>query len=239
MGPTQTSPPKKAAASVAMINPHKKTGLPPRKIKASPTQKKNVRKPSSSIPILTVTRFTHPLSLEMFTYTKGGNDGFLNELVTRLNGDGQDETLVPPSQALQDGNFHSCPFRRKPNSANENLRGANGYYRRVILRYPPENESTPETRQIGLTILSTFLKDPLFNRYPPPVIELIDETNEQNLPALDDFFMDDTIKEIMQEDVEASHLNASFFNDYHDFAIKCWGHPFISTWASSLGFPRT
>jgi hypothetical protein len=128
------------------------------------------------------------------------------------------------------------PYQRLPNTPNEHAVNGNGFWRQMVLRYPPEGESTPETRQEGLSLLSTFLKDPLHTRYPPTVITLIDETDIDNIPSLDHYFFDDTIQEIMIEDLDETILNGTFFNEYSDFALKCWAYPFVSNWAVSLGF---
>jgi hypothetical protein len=218
-------------------NPYKKeSSSPPRKTKSSPTTKKIKR--IGGEPTLTVTRFMDPLTLELFIYSRTpGNDGYLNGLQVALAGSTADGTVVPPSPVLVNGNFHSVPWRRMPNTANQHAVSSNQFWRCVILRYPLEGESTPETRQQGLELLSTFLRDPAHTRFPPAHITLIDETNDDNAPSLDHFLFDDTIEEVMKEDIDENLLNGNFYSNYNQFALKCWAYPFNSPWARSLGFP--
>ena len=218
-------------------NPYKKkASSPPRKIKAKPTPKKS--KKIGGEPTLTVTCFMNPLSVELFSYSRiPGSDGYLHGLQVALAGAEADGTVVPPSPVLVEGNFHSVPYRRKPNTASEHALNVNGFWRCVILRYPPGGESTHETRQEGLALLSTFLKDPSYTRYPPANITLIDETDEDNPPSLDHYLFDETIQEVMTEDIDETLLNGNFYSGYNEFALKCWAYPFYSAWARSLGFP--
>lgn len=231
------APRSPAKASTGIKSPHNKpNSSPPRKIKSSPTPKK-IKKIGSDL-TLTVTKFSYPLTCEMYIYSsKTVNDGYLNGIQVALAGVRSDGTVVDPVPILVEGNFHSCPYRRIPNTANEHALSGNGFWRMVILRYPPEGESTPETRQLGLTQLETFFKDPEHSRYPPVNITLSDETVEENLPSLDHYFFDDTIKEIMTEDLEENILNSTFYTEFNEFAKKCWAYPFVSAWGRSLGFP--
>lgn len=237
MAPIGKKSTEKAKTPLKSDNPYKKnTSSPPRKLKQSPTPKKN--KKVGGEPTLTVIRFMDPLSLELFIYEKNiGSDGYLNGLQVALGGIGPDGNVVPPSPLLVEGNFHSVPYRRKPNTASEHALSANGFWRCNILRYPPEGESTNETRQEGLRLLSTFLKDKAHTKYPPANITLIDATDEENPPSLDHYLFDETIQEVMTEDIDETILNGNFYSGYHDFAIKCWAYPFNSVWARSLGFP--
>ena len=117
--------------------PSKKPPSPPRKKKTTPTPRKTVQK-GELLPTLSVTRFPAPISCEMYIYTlKTGNDGYLNGLQVALAGS--------TSDVLTEGNFHSVPYRRMPNSANEHAVNGNDFWRNVILRYPPQQDSTPET----------------------------------------------------------------------------------------------
>lgn len=226
-----SSPPEKAPIK----NPYN-IKTPSAKKKGSVTPKK-VKKLGGS-PTLTVTRFVSPFRCEAYIYSsKPGSDGYLNSVQVTLAGTRSDGTPVPPSPVLTQGNFHSTPYRRLPNTSNEHAVNANGFWRQMVLRYPPEGESTPETRQEGLALLSTFLKDPQYTRFPPSTITLIDETDHENLPSLDHYFFDDTIQEIMTEDLEETILNGNFYNEYTEFASKCWAYQHISTWGHSLGFP--
>ena len=114
----------------------------------------------------------------MYIYSsRPGSDGFMNEIQVCLAGVRSDGTVVPPSDVLTAGNIHSVAARRLPNTANGHAvnGNGNGFWRYVILRYPPQGDSTPETRQEGLACLNTFFKDPMHSRFPPAHITLIDE----------------------------------------------------------------
>ena len=86
-------------------------------------------------------------------------------------------------------------------------------------------------------MLKEFLMNPQFCDYPPHEITTIDATDPENVPSLDDFFLDNDIKDFMEEDVEALNLNANFYENFPEFAVKCWGGSNYSQWARSLGFP--
>ena len=146
---------------------------------------------------------------------------------------------MPPSEELDSGNFHRTDFRRQPNTDNEHLTNdADDFWRRVVIRYPPNQESTPESRQEGLKLLSAFFKDPKHSKFPPKEITLIDATDEDNFPPLDEFLMDEDIRACMEEDMDRKILNGSFYGQYKEFALKCWGHSFVSQWAvNTLGYP--
>ena len=204
------SPSKTATSGSGNIAVKKQSASPARKKKIVPTPKKI--KTIGSAPTLTATRFSHPFTCEMFIFSfKPGNDAYLNGIQVALAGTRSDGTVVPPCPVLVEGNFHSVPARRLPNTANEHALNGNGFWRYCILRYPPQGDSTPETRQEGLALLSTFFKDPAYSRYPPTNITLIDETNDQDPPSLDHYFFDDTIQEIMTEDLEETTLNGNFY----------------------------
>jgi hypothetical protein len=225
-----SSPP---AMAVTVKNPYIKTPLAKKKTSVTPKKAKKL----AGAPTLTVTAFSNPFRCEAYVYSsKSGSDGYLYEVQCALAGIRSDGTVVPPDPVLVEGNFHSTVYRRLPNTKNEHALNGNGFWRQMVLRYPPEGESTSKTRQEGLSLLSTFLKDPLHTRYPPTIITLIDETDVDNVPSLDHYFFDDTIQEIMIEDLDETILNGNFFNEYSDFALKCWAYPFVSNWAVSLGF---
>jgi len=226
-----------SGAGLPKAGPTKKSNSlsPSRKTKPSPPTKKT--KQARNQLVLTVLAFMFPFAFEVYILSKGTNDGYLNGLLCWLSGSNPDGTDVPPSAELDEANVHSCPYRRVPNTANVPLEGDNRFWRRIIVRYPPEGESTPATRQKGLQLISTFFKDPVHSRFPPQNIELVDATDEENPKSLDEYFMDADIKTLMQEDMEEGILNNTFFGTFTDFARKCWKYPFVSPWAMSLGFP--
>lgn len=66
---------------------------------------------------------------------------------------------------------------------------------------------------------------------------MIDLTNENDPPALDEYFMDNDIKTFMEEDIHEDQLNSQFAINYPYFARKCWRYNYISEWGlQTLGF---
>ena len=111
-------------------------------------------------------------------------------------------------------------------------------WRKVILRYP-EGGTTPTTREEGLKVAKKFLMDSNFTDYPPSDITTIDATDEDDLPSLDQFFVNLDIKKIMQQELSSDILDCNFFQSYPDFAKKCWSGATNFVYALSLGFPTS
>jgi hypothetical protein len=61
--------------------------------------------------------------------------------------------------------------------------GADGYSRWWMIRYPKENESTPETRKEGLHVIKIFFMSKKGTNFPPNDIKLVDDT-DGDVPAV-------------------------------------------------------
>ena len=187
-------------------------------------------------PTLHAIGFAGGISIEAYIYNKpNGEEGFTYgyKKYFREDDDSSDD--------LKDGNFVGYTSRRIPNTDNEKMSVSNGseYTRILMTRYDPSNESTPETRKEGLRFLSNFLKDKRFSEYPPKDIETSDRTNVDNFASLDEYFLDDKIKEILIQDVEEETLNPDFFEKFNAFASKVWKYKHTSAWAKNmLGYPK-
>ena len=142
------------------------------------------------------------------------------------------------SQDLDGANFTAYMYRRQPNSNNQVMHNdGTDFWRMLLIRYPPNGESTAQSRQEGMEALRQFLMDDRFSDFPPSTIGLTDATDEENYTPLDDLFLDSGIKTLMEEDVPVHDLNSNFYASYPDFALKCWGGRFRSPYANILGFP--
>ena len=218
-GKTKAGSSKQAGGSGSPIK-KKKNELPGRK------------KKRNTAPTLTVYAFHETFALEAYIYDHNEDDGYTRSYRQMIDG-------VPEFQCseLQEANFNRYYYRRRPGSNNEILVGRKNYWRLIMIRYPPEQESTAETRQQGLEVLSSFLKNPEYTRFPPKTIDTIDATSEDNPLPLDHFFLDRDIQEIMEEDIEEANLNSDFFQKFPDFARLCWSGNHYSNWARGLGFP--
>ena len=194
----------------------------------------NVRKNKKATPTITVYAFDPAFKLEMYLYTKNDhNDGFLNELKQLL--EPNDEVECDYMDAM---NFCYILPRRVPQSANQiAINESSEYWRQVIVRYTGGEESTAESRQEGARTLKRFFMDRAYHRYVPNDVYIVDGTNEDNPHALDEFFMDDDIKRIMETDLEESALNSEFYETYTEFARKIYSGDYASAYAHSLGFP--
>ncbi len=145
--------------------------------------------------------------------------------------------LDPAPQTLVDANVTAHVNRRIPFSNNQVLKQANtDFNRAIIVRYPKEGESTPQTRETGLNLIGDFLMDRNFSKFPPFSIEKEDITDLDNPPPLDKFFMDDQIKEFLIQAIDAKDLDESFVNTYPEFAKLCWSGKYVSDFARTLGF---
>ncbi len=140
-------------------------------------------------------------------------------------------------QGLKDANFGPIVFRRDPGTDDEPLEGQKGFWRQIIIRYPSEQESTPETREEGLRVLKAFFLRKDTQQFPPSDITTHDAADPENPPPLDRYFMNETIKNFMEEDINETSLNESFVQEWPEIAAKCWASSQVSQWAYSLGFP--
>jgi hypothetical protein len=220
-------PPKKVAApakGVPTIPKRKKEG-------ASPFTKKK-----KNVPTLTVHSFSEPLGLEAYICEqREGNDGHLKGVEDVL---GDKLTCDYFTKAL----FYRVANRRVPKSpTNEILTFSDPkkskIWRKIIIRCP-EGGTSPASHEEGLKIAKKFLMDENFTDCPPSDIVTRDATEPDDLPSLDQFFLDTDIKRILQQELHENILNCTFFESYPDFAAKCWSGATDSSHATSLGFPN-
>ncbi len=106
--------------------------------------------------------------------------------------------------------------------------------------YPLNGISTAEDRQVALDVLKGKFLSKEFSNFPPDAIETIetiDAMNEENPHALDLFFLDSDIVDIIKEQVAESDLTSEFFHNYADCAKKLWSGIYYPNFARELGFP--
>lgn len=179
-------------------------------------------------PRLKVLAFSGEFTFEAYFYEKyNGDEGYVYKLKEYYRGNLEDK-----SDDIDNLNLVDMVSQRVPDS--DNMRApqsaTESYPRTIFIRYPEGNESTPETRQEGLQALRRFFQDRRFSEYPPNRIDLVDLTDEDNPPALDEYFLDDDIKRFMEEDLPEARLDREFATNYPDFARKCWKYNHISSW---------
>ena len=203
------------------------------KIKTSTPQKRT----KSGNPILKVIAFPDEFSFKAYFYLKSNGDEAYVYTLKEYHRGNLDET----SDDIDNLNLVDMVPQRVPNSDNVRMRisqsDSTSYPRTVFIRYPEGNTSTAETRQEGLNALRNFFMDERFNNYPPRNINLVDATDEENPPTLDEYFLDDDIKTLMEEDLNPGSLTSDFATEYPEFARRCWKYNHISTWGLyTLGF---
>jgi hypothetical protein len=213
--------------------------MPPTKAAGTlPKRKKDGATPftkNKNLPTLTVHSFAEPLELEAYIYEqREGNDGYLRGAEEVLGG-------ATTCDYFTDAQFHRVVNRRKPKSpVSEILTFSDPtkskIWRKIIIRYP-EGGTTSATRQQGLKIFKRFLMDDNFTKFPPRDIVTRDATDPQDVPSLDQFFLDVDIKRILQQELSPNILDCNFYDAYSDFAFKCWSGPTSFSFAASLGFP--
>ena len=141
-------------------------------------------------------------------------------------------------EELTEANFIGLKAQRNNEiNGNERLNGSDGYVRWWMTRYPPENESTPETRQEGLRVLKTFFMSNKATKWPEDDINVHDATPD--VPAvLEKFFVDDDIEEIVKTSFHVSEMNDDFYEKYTSVAKTLYLEKDPSHFAKSvLGFP--
>ncbi len=144
----------KPSAKASPIGKSKMVKPPsPKKKKQAPNMRENLKKKKQKpIPTLSVLGFEDPLSVEMYEYTLNKNKpGFINNFRKWSRGELENDSLT-------EANFIGLKMQRDyVSDANEALYYDDGYARFWMIRYPPSNASTVETRQEGLRVLKTFL----------------------------------------------------------------------------------
>jgi hypothetical protein len=222
-----------------MVHPAKKA-TSSGKVKSpfpSPTKKKKKDMPrslsnGSNTLTLKIVGFCEPFDMEAIFYERSPDkDGFLHGVTRYMKGD----FGLMTNSDFDNANFIEIVDRRMRNSANEKFMDGQ-FSRKVAIRIPPNGESTPASRLEGLEAFAKLLHDTRFQTYPPRSLVKLDITDETNYAPLDDFFMDETIKVFLENNVETSDLDVTFVSKFPDFARKCWGGVHFSDFAISLGF---
>ena len=117
------------------------------------------------------------------------------------------------------------------------MRDNHDYPRCLFIRYLRQGISTPETRAEGLEVLSAFLRDRNYSKYPTAAITTMDITNMENPQSLDQFFMDNDIVEFITTEFDADDLTTDFFIQFPVLASQLWAGQNYPDFARSLGFP--
>lgn len=196
---------------------------------------------------------THKHGLTTINVFRCGPPGtFTFECVTVVKPDGSEYFVYPIKQyfsgtekqlhnPLQVANLHGLFDQRVPNTEEEKMKvhsSSGNLTRTVFVRYPEGNESTSETRKVFAGAISDFLQDERFFRYPLRTVSIVDLTNDNDPIALDEYFMNNDIKNFMEEDLGPDVLNENFYKNYTSFAKVCWKYNHTSQWAEEkLGFP--
>lgn len=205
----------------------------PKKARQVPNMReKLLSKKEKPVPTLRVHGFEDPLAVEAYEYTLSDTkSGFINKYRLWAKG----ELTV---EALTAANFNNTKVQRdKSRSDNEPLLDGEGYSRVWMVRYPPGGESTEDTRKEGLEILKTFFMSKIATDYPPKTIKLVDETTD--VPnALDKFFLDSDIEEILKVSFDIMELEEDFYEKYPVAARMIYSGNEPSVYAKEhLGFP--
>ena len=185
----------------------------------------------SKKPTLTVYIFSPDLGVEAYLYTKDDhNDGFLNTFSKFNKGELE-------SSLLSEAGFTGYRPRRRFPGSSEVLTDSKCFWRFVILRYV-RTTSTPETRQIGLGVLSEFFSATSNGFFPPSEIHSQDASGDGTTYfALDNFFRDDAIQQIIEAEIAPEELNTEFCTKYPALAAQLWSVGPYPEWARTiLGF---
>jgi len=208
----------------------------PTKKRGSPAKKKMDSPPGKKKNGLTIRAyvFASPISIEAYVFERNSmKDGYTHGARKYLRGD----FGLEKHEGLESLGWIRLFTRREPFSANEPLKDVDGYNRCIFARYPPDQESTQETRQAACNALRDFFMDDRFSDYPAPDVTIENNCKEDEPEPLDKFFKDEQIKEFLIHEVPDDDLNNTFVTQYPDFAVKCWAGPHKSEWArASLGY---
>ena len=221
----------KSTTKVAAIAKATKTKPPsPKKAKKAPNMREKLKE--KQVPTISVLGFIDPLSIEKYEYTLNATkDGFTNNFKLWAQGKLDVEELTA-------ANFIGVKFQRNDEvQGNETLMSMTGYPRVWMIRYPPEGESTPETRDEGLRVLKTFFMSKKGSMYPEKNLEIVDKTSD--VPAvLEKYFLDADIEEIIKASFDFSELDDGFYEKYTEFAESIYSEKEPSDFAKTiLGFP--
>ena len=205
----------------------------PKKARQVPNMRQKLQnKKEKPVPTIRVYSFEEPFAIEAYEYTlTDSKPGFINKY--RLWAKGELEV-----EALTAANFNNTKVQRdKSKTDNEPLLDDEGYSRVWLVWYPPGGESTGETRKEGLEILKTFFMSKIATDYPPKTIKLVDATSD--VPnALDKFFLDSDIEEILKSSFDITELEEEFFEKYPVASKMIYSENEPSAYAKEhLGFP--
>ena len=205
----------------------------PKKAKFQPNMRDNLKKKKDKpVPTINVYSFHEPIAVEAYTYTiTPTKDGFLNKFRIWLKAELEVDELT-------EANFVALKTRRdKDSPGNVPLKDDDDYNRMYMIRYPPQNESTKETRSEGLRVLKNFFMSKKSTTYPPADILTVDRSVDEP-SVLEDFFLDDDIEEIVKASCEITELEETFFENYKTFALNIYRYKEPSNFAKDqLGFP--
>jgi hypothetical protein len=211
------------------------------KASGSATKRRSPLKAGKAIPVrkkktpmnISCINFAEEFQFEIYIFEKAeGDDGFLNGVRKYMRGD---ETEVHAQ--FDEANFTQVLDRREPGSNDKKMTNAsNNYDRKIILRYPREGKSTPETRQKGLKALKAFLMDSRFMMYPPDKIETFDLTNHDEQVPMDSMMMNGDIKDAVVHAIAEEELISDFKDNYPELADCIWQSPHVGIFGQSLGF---
>ena len=75
-------------------------------------------------------------------------------------------------------------------------------------------------------------------KYPAKTVKIHDITEDDEI-ALDEYFMDEDIQEMVEIAFDRNYLNESFFSDYPEEASFIYSGNYPSSWARNvLGFNK-
>jgi hypothetical protein len=224
---------KPAAAKPAKSGKKGAKSPSPKKARHAPNMRdKLAKKKEKPEPAISVQGFVDPLTFEIYDYTiTPTKPGFSNKFKMWAKG----ELHV---EALTAANFVGFKYQRdNENSGNEPLMSQDGYARIWMLRFPPENESTADTRAEGLRVLKEFFLSKVASDYPPLAIKLVDNTTD--VPAvMEKFLLDADIEEIVRSSIDITEVEEDFYTKYPTFAKTIYFEKEPSVFAKvELGFP--
>jgi len=207
----------------------KNTNRSPPTLKGKGSNKK-ARVPNT----LQVFAFSDPFSFEACKcVAREGNDACTDSLQKVLDGE-------LSCDCIEAAKFIECVCQRIPGSDSQILCNADpkksNFWRAVFIRCP-DGGSTKESREEGLEVLKRFFMDNQHIQHVPGEIDTVDLSDEENPPALDEFFLDRFIRRFMELDIDNTFLNEKFCEEHEEVAKKCWSHHTNSKFAHSLGCP--
>ena len=94
--------------------------------------------------------------------------------------------------------------------------------------------STEASRREGLDILTRFLQDVRYSKYPPTDINTLDMTNAKNPTPLDHFLLDDHIVPLLRETIDEGLLTKNFYQEWNEIAKMFFSGPTYPAEAVSL-----